>query len=148
MGDAGDDRPLFLASVRGAGELFALCDVRCPIVSGKSDKAKRQHELDMARELGRFNLWEKAIDGAKVVVWLLVACAPLWFVWKMVEAVAGKSTSVTVAVSLTVAWSIVSSGGWGISAAISRRRKGKLVRLRERTTELEAMIKELKEGAA
>jgi hypothetical protein len=89
---------------------------------------------------------EQAVGGLKVAAWILVSWVPLQLIERMARDIAGKSTNFSATVSITVTLTILVFIGWGISARKSHLRKKKLLRLRDRTDELEAELARLTRG--
>ncbi len=83
---------------------------------------------------------EKSIDALKIPGYLLMSWVPLQPISQIMADLAGKDTQVNVALSATVAWSVVASGGWAYSANKSRQRKKRLQDARTRTDSLEGRL--------
>lgn len=93
----------------------------------------------------KYRMIERGMELLKYPVCILATWLPITAMQPMVHDLAGRETKVDAALSVTITWGVVSSAGWGITAARSRGRKGRLEKSRARTDSLEARLLALEE---
>jgi hypothetical protein len=107
-------------------------------------EAADQRRTAEALRRERFRLLDTALRGLRIATWILAAAVPLQVIEHVTRDIAGKQTTFTGTLRISVAISVLVSIGWASSAGQSYRRKKKIKRLRERVDHLEA--RQLGEG--
>jgi hypothetical protein len=100
----------------------------------------QERDSGAARSRQWFSLAELVIRGLRIGFWIYIALYPLQVVEHMTRDVAGKQTSFSGSLKVSVAVSALLSIGWSITGVQSHRRKGKIKKLRERSEALERQL--------
>jgi hypothetical protein len=98
---------------------------------------------DEKRRYGRFRIAEGLLDTFRWTAAVAVSWIPFHALEPIARDFAGKSTHFDSTLSISVAFSVVTSVGWAITANESRLRKKKLKRQRGRFKELEQELEDL-----
>lgn len=113
-------------------------------MAGTDDEISGAETLDRARLISKTHLWELAIIGITVVLSIASLGIPLNVVYLMINALAGKSTLISAAISYSSAGLVGATSGSAVltgGIAKYRSQRKELVRLRSRCTDLEARLK-------
>jgi hypothetical protein len=103
--------------------------------------------FERAKLISRTHLWELVIIGVTIALCVASLGIPLYVVYLMVNALAGKSTAVSAVISYTSAGIVGATAGSAVltgGVAKYRSQRAELIRLRTRCTELESRLKEKK----
>ena len=106
----------------------------------KQDKQASKSEVELKRL--KYSFWKHVVESVSSIVKFLLGVPIGYFVWKMVETLAGKTTTVSVSfitkVSIVVSAALVAAVG--VALAKMSQQKKELVRCRERIVELEKRV--------
>lgn len=80
-------------------------------------------------------------EGLKWVAYILAAWIPLQPIQNIFQDLAGKDTNLNVAISISLAYSAVSTVGWAITGTHSRRRKTALRTLRAQLSAAQGRVR-------
>ena len=108
-----------------------------------------EHELAEARDADRrrlvfFQLWLRAMEGVRWAVPILAVSVPVWALEPIARDFAGQTTHLDATVSISIAFSLAVSVAWAVSARQSHIRKKKIKTQRDRLTELERELEDLR----
>ena len=106
----------------------------------KKTARQRDAEIESERQRLKFELINRVVTGAFVVLGIAALWISLQPVIEITNKLAGRTTSVSLVVGITFGLTIVTSIGWSITGAQSHSRKKELERLRERQMSLEAAV--------
>lgn len=92
----------------------------------------------------KYRVIERAVELVKYPLAIAACWIPLQPMERIVHDLAGRNTQVNAALSASLAWSVVASGGWALSAARSKGRKTRLGKARTRSNSIEQQLLEAK----
>lgn len=113
----------------------------------RSDEQRRRDVLAFQRDLiDADNATKKdlsRIQGIKNVAYILASSAPMYFLYRIFDELAGEQTEFTGTVTASFALSLVCGGGWANERRRSRSQRAELERVRARQQTLESTLAEL-----
>lgn len=110
------------------------------------DKRRRdliQLQRDLAQADHDAQVTLSKIQGVKNVCYILAGTAPMYFVYRTFDSLAGQSTQFTGTVQISLAVSVVLGGGWANERRRSTSQRKELERVRKRQNQLESTVNEL-----
>ncbi len=119
--------------------------------SGRAEEKRRRDLLQFQRAVidsdnaARRDL--SKIQGVKNVCYILASSAPMYFVYRTFEVLAGEQTEFTGSVTLSFTLSLAMAGGWANERRRSRSQREELARVRRRQETLESTLGELEGGS-
>lgn len=104
-----------------------------------SDKSTNKWDFEIAKVESKADLWRVVAYGVVAALCIAASALPLWMMHGIIQPLAGKSTTVSLSVPITVGLglSVVANLGQHIKG---RSRKSELKRLRERAEKYEAEL--------
>lgn len=113
----------------------------------RTEERRRRDFIQLQRDLAQADHDSQValskIQGVKNVCYILAGTAPMYFVFRTFDVLAGQKTEFTGTVQISLAVSLVLGGAWANERRRSVSQRKELERVRKRQTQLESTVQEL-----